>query len=75
MLLMIIVNYNNVNKILICIYYSIGETVNSFVNDNSRELFDAFMGVLNDPITEVTFKLTNNVLAHISAGIVFGTRP
>jgi len=55
-------------------FNSTGETVNSFVNENSRELFDAFMGVLNDPISELIFKLTNNFYAHISADTVLGSR-
>ena len=55
-------------------FFLTGETVNTFVNENSRELFDAFMGVLNDPISEVIFKLTNNVFAHISADTVLGSR-
>ena len=48
--------------------------MNSFVNENSREFFDAFMTVLNDPISESLFKLTNKVIAHIPAEPFLGLR-
>ena len=41
--------------------------MNAFVNENHREFFKAFERVLQEPISEVIYKITNHIVSRVPA--------